>query len=276
MTELINQIFGQGYEFGGGRIVFVSNFKNILNHIDYIKVYEKQRSLNEERVEEIVKFLNKDYYERKMNLIVPGEVQFAVILGEETFYLIDGQHRFFAAKRFEGYDFNIMTSVWICNNKEEIWNLFTSINKGVPVPIHYLSPNNILDATSNELRLKYPSSFVKDMKKYFYYHMNIDELKDECIKQRLIEQCGIETKDELLKLFSKTNKIIKGYRFNTLKVNFKSSMNKLATCKLKVKSDNSLTNLKMEFKKYPYRIYFAIIKPSELVEFIIENEIQNN
>ena len=93
-----------------------------------------QRDKLEEHVEEIYKF-QLEHYKKYGTYLYFGCITICICNDEK--YLLDGQHRLFSMEKIfnmnEFNDFNVDIEIIQCNSMEEMQQLFTIINKNIPV-----------------------------------------------------------------------------------------------------------------------------------------------
>ncbi len=109
--------------------VSVSKLMSIdINKPDY------QRDKLEEHIEEIYKF-QLDHYKKYGTYLYFGCITIGAFNNQK--YLLDGQHRLFSMEKIynmnEFNDFNVDIEIIECNSMEEMQELFTIINKNIPV-----------------------------------------------------------------------------------------------------------------------------------------------
>jgi hypothetical protein len=125
-----------------------------------IKIYDKQRSLDESRVDEIKKhFINGII--RYKDPKIRGAVTLCCIESSLNEYvLIDGQHRYEALCKIinDGIidDCRLMFQIIIVQDINEIHEEFRNINKNVPVPVHYIDINDAINETTTKIIKSYP------------------------------------------------------------------------------------------------------------------------
>jgi len=78
----------------------------------FFKIWEKNRTIDKNRVNEIINMFRKDHYQ-----FVPGYI--TVFPKDNDYYIIDGQHRYCAAKEYSETDFkNIAMDVCVLESTE--------------------------------------------------------------------------------------------------------------------------------------------------------------
>jgi len=93
-----------------------------------------QRDKLEDHIDEIYNF-QIDHYKKYGTYLYFGCITIAIYNSEK--YLLDGQHRLFSMEKIynlnEFNDFNVDIEIIECNSLEEMRELFTIINKNIPV-----------------------------------------------------------------------------------------------------------------------------------------------
>lgn len=115
-------------------------------------------------------------------------------------YLIDGQHRYHSLlllfKKGLVKDLEILIELVIVQFDKDIRNEFININKSVPVPNHYLNPNDIVTGCCQLLMKKFPKAFSSGKPRR--PTINIDSFKD-CLldKSQLLAKLEITDSEQL-------------------------------------------------------------------------------
>lgn len=164
------------------------------------KLWEKNRAIDLERVDEIIKTFRSDNYQ-----FVPGYI--TVFQKDNEYYIIDGQHRYAAAKEFSETDFkNISMDVCVIESVEPdiILQEFQTVNKSVPPPEYLLNAEvnkdkrelceNIVEWLANDykefsMKSKKPKkpNFRKDDLNNTLYETLPNNVTYELVKQKLLE-----------------------------------------------------------------------------------------
>ena len=148
-----------------------------LEESNKLKIWNKQRAINMERVDEMVEYYQYEQHNFRGAII-------ACTIDSNSIYIIDGQHRFTCMKKIyknEKIVFNVRIDVIKVSCEKQIEQEFVNINKAVPVPIHVLTFNESLDLLTNYLLMTYPKQIkigVKNMRP----NINLDILKDVLIE----------------------------------------------------------------------------------------------
>lgn len=199
--------------------LFTINIKSLQSLIKNgtLKIYEKQRCLNEDRVKKLVAW-QTSYFKSCGHIKIRGNIVICKVSDPllhlngktSTAYIIDGQHRFECYRRLIEYglvdDINILVE-WIevgCVN--EIETEFKEINSGVPVPQHYIHPNEVVDRCVDILISYYPKAFVETNKPK-RPQMCIDTFKDTLIAnyKEINDTHKINSGEELSNLIKKVD-----------------------------------------------------------------------
>lgn len=179
--------------------------------------YDKQRSVNNTRVQQIVEFQNQHIREYGAPLIV-GTIVLAKLtdnlismderLPINKYFVIDGQHRLEALKRLIKDhiidDLEIVVECLEVPTPERMFELFQIINRAVPVPQHFLTPNQIINDAVAVLSTQFPKA-LSDSEKPQRPSINIDRFKN-ALMSVLEDNKLIRTTDELVKVIKEVNK----------------------------------------------------------------------
>ena len=184
-----------------------------------IKTPEWQRETYNDKINDIIKFQIKTY-EKTKNFMFINNIVIDYCIKDNSFYLIDGQHRYKAAIELankHNYQINIWFEFILSNNLSEVKEHFDLINK------HTLQPEKISDITKklfDYYQNKYKKIFKSDVKttKKPYILSNvfisaisylIDELNKKHNKQH--------TFDEIITIINNKNIICSKYTLNDWK-----------------------------------------------------------
>lgn len=189
---------------------FISSLKKILKH-GLIELWEGQRSLDIERAKTMAEYFHSEYLKHK-TIKLRGSILLCKkddLLFSNIFYLIDGQHRYYALKSLLESnlipDIEIRIDIIVVKDEDEIRQEFININKSVPVPIHYLTPNDIVNLCFNNLRNKFPKAFSEG--KCNRPAINSDQFKDAFLEDdsQLLNKLKVDDADKLYKIVMKLN-----------------------------------------------------------------------
>lgn len=173
------------------------------------EIYRKQRDVDFERVNEIAEYLKKHYEENKF-VPVRGSLVFCRCNG--VYYLIDGQHRYNAYSLLlkAGIDFDVNCEAISAKNEEDVWAEFININKSVPIPVHIIVPQKVVDELVEWTKMHF-SHALGDKKKIpiislEYYKEKLTILHSRCKNNDTLSLIATLTKvEEFLKKESETN-----------------------------------------------------------------------
>jgi hypothetical protein len=156
-------------------------------------VWNFNRIIHRDRVEEIVKFVEDEHNNHKKKweeIIVHWKLSVCKL--QESYYIIDGNHRFLSYKTLkEKYpEFpEISFSIENVDSVEEVWNSFKNINKSIPVPEQYLDPlrlpsieTDIRDAIEKFRKSNKRNIIFKLSKKPIQPNISSNEISDELVK----------------------------------------------------------------------------------------------
>lgn len=185
-----------------------------------LKIYEKQRCLNEERIKKLVAWQVSQYktfgYIKIRGNIVICKVSEPLLQTNNsrkpTTYIIDGQHRFECYCRLIDNnlidDINVLVE-WIeVGSAGEIEKEFKEINSGVPVPQHYIHPNEVVNRCVDILLSYFPKAFADTNKTSIKRpQMSIDTFKDVLIARykEITETFNICSGEQLADIIKKLN-----------------------------------------------------------------------
>jgi hypothetical protein len=211
------EVFNNPIGHVGNCYYFISSLKKILKY-GLIELWEGQRSLDMKRANEMAQYFYDEYIKNKC-IKLRGSILLCKkddLLFSNTFYLIDGQHRYFALRHLLTHNFipdiDIRVDIIIVNNEDEIRHEFVNINKSVPVPVHYLTPNDIVNLCYSKLARDFPRAFVVGNCKR--PSINADEFKDVFLKsdnpakkeENILIKFKIDNADKLCNLILQLNK----------------------------------------------------------------------
>lgn len=192
----------------GNQYFFLSSLRKVLES-KLVEEWEGQRSLDKKRVIELTNWLVRDYNKNK-SINLRGSILLCKKESEEKYYIVDGQHRFRSLEKFlqiHKKDITIRIDVIIVKDNNEIRDEFININKSVPVPFHYLSPNDIINLCCERLRNEFPKSLTSTPSRR--PSINIDFFKDTILNEKIIEKHGIQNGDNLYDKLMELNEYYK-------------------------------------------------------------------
>lgn len=141
-----------------------------------------QRDLDVNRCEELVKKMN-DFFEKNSFYKIVGTIYLANV--NDTFYLIDGQHRLHAAQivyNLTNIDIYVDLHVYHCKNLDEVYELFQKLNFNKEIPKWMHNDNKdyvlILKNVMNKFENKYGDIIVKNDVTVQFPKFNISKFFD--------------------------------------------------------------------------------------------------
>lgn len=204
---------------------------NSLLESELLKHYDRQRPPNPERIQQLVvhfnnnlrkygepKFLGDVVICQKMNNLV--SFQNDSPHRDEYMYIIDGQHRFAAISELikTGVlnDFLIPVEVLLVQNDAEIQQNYHNINQSVPVPMHYHTPDELIDRVGEILLSKYPDG-ISTKCRVNRPKISLDKLKDGLLdkdNEKILSK--FQTAEELVQAIENLNTRYSRKLFSTL------------------------------------------------------------
>jgi len=162
-----------------------------LHTLDIRRPESIQRSLDEDRVEEILQ-----YYRHRLSqgqgIIVPGVLIVARADVSEPLWLIDGQHRWSALTRIANESPNDIVYIQefrLGTDAVSLGELFRLVNTSVPVPDHLI--HGSVSESYNDLLTKFGDLFTKRYKPFLVRtsqprrpNINLDHLKNVLFRNR--------------------------------------------------------------------------------------------
>jgi len=157
-----------------------------------INIPELQREINNEIVDEIVKY-QIDHFNNTKSYKFMGEL--SLILQDKKLFIIDGQHRYNAILKIYTKMplYKICVNVIIPNSYFTIQDAFILLNKSKPVPEHIIKTT--MEVSQRELISGFRQKFTEKYKKYISNaknprkpNINIDNILDEFIDSFLMKQ----------------------------------------------------------------------------------------
>lgn len=200
-------LFGEPKIAEGNKRLYIVNLSlDLIPHMHLI--YEnmhrtelRNRKIDPAHVDQIYK--HQLEYRDKYNCYDPhGTITIGLDGKTPMIFIIDGQHRFFAFKRFleEGSISipNIVIEFYKFNNPKELVDRFNTINLAVPVPLSIITPDEIVDGAIEMLEEHCPDSF-SDNASCNRPSIHVDTLKDSLIKNSIVKELNITTSSDLFK-----------------------------------------------------------------------------
>lgn len=217
MNNVRSDIFGLPMDTIDNCHYFVVSLKKLSDFHDTnnVVVWDHQRSLDNTRARTIAQAFDAEYKNSgKINLrgsILLCKKPSDLLFPNDIYYIIDGQHRFFALKHLVNRipNFRIRVDILYLNSEAEIEKEFRNINKSVPVPLNILEPNDVVNTCFVELQKIYKKGFKNG--KCNRPCINIDDFKDEILKNNIIEEFNIKSGSELSKLIRSVNHLFGQY-----------------------------------------------------------------
>jgi hypothetical protein len=204
-------IFGKPTGNMGMCQYFTSSLYQVVSNTNIVP-WELQRSLDQNRVNEIGNYFLEEYRKYghvrlRGTIILCKKIE---LMGpNNTYYLIDGQHRYYSLAKLVQEklipDIHVRFDILLVRSEEEIREEFNNINKSVPVPVHYLTPCDIINLCCERLKREYPYAFKQG--KCNRPSIDIDKFKDTLMNDdyKIIENFGIGCSDELYEVLIKLN-----------------------------------------------------------------------
>lgn len=156
------------------------SFKDFLNKIPIIPLC--QREYITERIDE---FFNKikDHYLKTNEVLYLNIINCGMLEGK--IQIVDGQHRFYAYKKFSEHfplvDFNISYIVKFCENKDQLRNFFKDLNNNYNLHSLILDDIDKSENIKNYLKTKY-SKHISNSSNPQFPNINLDQLIPYLIK----------------------------------------------------------------------------------------------
>lgn len=230
-----------------------------------IKIYKGQRYLDKDRVNEITSYFLDKYNEgdfQSYNSIIT----FCKLPKNKSLYLIDGQHRYSSMIEFyktTEFNFNVIFSVLIVNDKTQIREEFVNINKSVPVPLNVTSPYLIVNECVSILKRDFTHTFSQSLRTC-RPKISEDSFKDFIINSNVIENMNIETGEELVNKFIELNNLYS-------KMEFEFFLEKLISRDVKHKHDqarHTLSNIFERIKRSNKYMYLGMFPSSDMIVWL--------
>lgn len=247
------------------RIGYLAKLPMLAKHV---RVWERQRTLDPERVQELVDY-QRNYYKKYDKYNFHGTLTIALLRGQ--FVLLDGQHRFEALKILAKTstiiaDMPIWVEFNLTRSEEEIFKIFQTINKSISVPDTFINPNNLIKAVCERIKDKFPSSFTKASVNVITTKINQDQLESALIKSDIVKELKIDSEDQLYQMIlDYNNKIQRIYTIN----DYKRVCPKSVT---KEKIKEYLAKINNPIKK---GLHLSMFKDFRWIEWMIEDSEAN-
>ena len=219
MTEKINKI-----ELNSRTSFYLMSFQYFLQHNPQIP--DIQREYVEERVEYFFQHLEK-YMEVYKELYYLNPLHIGEYQG--SFYIIDGQHRFMAYKRFyEKYcervegDFQITVIHRYCESEDDLRSYFMEINN------HFITTEMIL----KKEEMKIGESIKQHIKKHYKEHISHSEkpkfphIHLDTFVKSVLERFPNEDSTSIIEKIERTNEEIKDHLLKNDIGNYQTIKNK--------------------------------------------------
>ena len=132
---------------------------------DKIKLFDGQRTIQDRHVQDLVDFYRQQLQELG-TIDLTGTIKFAKLFDCDDLVIIDGQHRFMALRALVNSGsltktIEIMTELFIVATEDNIFEEFKNINQSIPVPIHYLQPNELANRVTNLILSHFQKCFSR-------------------------------------------------------------------------------------------------------------------
>jgi len=162
---------------------------------------ELQRDLNLETVQQIINYQTKRFDEKKSFLFI-GDLQVVINIDDNTLYLIDGQHRYYAILKnlcelMPEYTISL-NFIRISNKEDDIYpsieDAFILINKYTPIPKYILDCCDgkninyyklIIDQFKNYVKREY-RQYISESKNPRAPNINLDKMCDKIMSDSII------------------------------------------------------------------------------------------
>lgn len=180
-----------------------------LNTSDNVYFYSEQFSKFMERKPEIPScqrsYIDEritQFYDRLIKFHTDGKIPYIGVIhcaSFNNFYIVDGQHRFYAYKKYyETFkkDFNIHFIVKVCSTKEQVSYFFRELNDSYNLHDIILNDFDKAEIVKNHIRNKY-GKHVSNSESPKYPNINIDQLTKYIIETFKNSSSIIEKFEEL-------------------------------------------------------------------------------
>ena len=158
-----------------------------------IKIYDGQRSFDSDRMKVLYKH-ELEQYKKYKEFDFRGTILMCKLPEENTYSIVDGQHRYFCICRLigENYpDFNVIVEIVYVNSQAEMFEEFQNVNKSVPVPLCCTSPDDIINTATKMLQRKFPKAFNNLRRRP---KINLEDFKSALIEDKLVDRCKLDQK----------------------------------------------------------------------------------
>jgi len=178
---------------------------NVSKLLNIVKIPDIQRNLDESHVDEIYnsqieQYNKKGYYDF-------GIISISHVKSDNSYWIIDGQHRYSALLKFfkNDDDFKIFVSLYSVDNNNERDEIYHTINLNKPTAIAKNSNTDLCISKFLKTFEKKYSDYIKKSKSPHRPNFNIDVLREKIIEYDIVDRFNFddfETKfmDELSKL----------------------------------------------------------------------------
>lgn len=170
--------------------LFEISISKLINYIDQkiIIIPEFQRILDENKVNKMYNDYKKD---NTLFNFITNPLQFVILKSNdyniEQYFLIDGQHRLSMFQKIykEGLNNNIRCNIIICNNTEEMYNIYNKLNINNKDIYDNSEITNIINYNKyillrNHFETNYKNHFINNTTNEYIYHIEeyVRKLKD--------------------------------------------------------------------------------------------------
>ena len=182
-----------------------------------IKIPQCQRSKDEDRIQEIIKY-QENYYNKNNIYNFTGPLTICSLNNE--YNLIDGAHRYEAIKALlllkPEINFLLYVTFITVKTVEELNENFITINKSLPVPefiIENIKNNKqdlskIIEKTFTDFKFRFPT-FFKDTSNPHIPHMNKTDFKNQLNEKEIITLLNVKSSEHLIYLINEYNNKLK-------------------------------------------------------------------
>lgn len=118
--------------------------------IDYIELWELQRKIENKHVEDIFNTIKQEWRDKE-SISFYDPVHIAHVIDKDRYYVIDGQHRVSAYKKFHNDERPFYFPIYVhsVENEEEMLQLFKIVNKRLNIDINSLENAKLIDLEKN-------------------------------------------------------------------------------------------------------------------------------
>ena len=192
------------FSINGRQKKYTVNVSNLV--VMNIHKPDYQRDKLEEHVEEIYEF-QLSHYKKYGTYLYFGCITIAICNGEK--YLLDGQHRLFSMEKIynmnEFNDFKVDIEIIECQSMEEMQELFTIINKNIPVKDFLKNfKKEIAVQLRDYLKMNY-SNYISTSQTPRIPNINLENFLDEFQKKYEKRLNTFKTDTEFIEWFEREN-----------------------------------------------------------------------